>query len=337
MWAGLGFFSERHGGSFVIHKVTGPDEYTTVVDNNLFTNLMAAENLRVAADAVDRLRTESPPDFRRVVERTGLADDEPANWRRAAEQIYVPYDEAAGVHLQDDGFLDQAPWDFAGTAPDRYPLLLHFHPLVIYRHQVIKQADVVLATVMLPERFSAEERRRIFDYYDPLTTGDSSLSECIQAIAAADAGKYRSAEEYLIDAVAVDMADTAGNLRDGMHVASAGGTWMAVVYGFAGYRWRTDVPEFSPMLPTQGPPAALPAAAAGLAARGGHRGGGRHLPGPLRGPVTARHDGRRFTASTDAPVSFPGALPHPRPGRLGLGPPPRPDCMWPPSLGGWGP
>ena len=251
MWAELGFFSDRHDGRFVIHKVTGPDEYTTVVDNNLFTNLMAAENLRLAADAVDRVRAESPPDYRRVVDRTGLTEDEVATWRRAADKIYIPYDEETGVHLQDDGFLDQAPWDFASTPPDRYPLLLHFHPLVIYRHQVIKQADVVLATVMLPERFTDEERRRIFDYYDPLTTGDSSLSECIQAIAAADAGKYRTAEEYLVDAVAVDLADTAGNLRDGLHVASAGGTWMAIVYGFAGYRWRSGIPEFSPVLPTR--------------------------------------------------------------------------------------
>ena len=133
----------------------------------------------------------------------------------------MPYDERAGIHLQDDRFLDQQAWDFAGTPAELYPLLLHFHPLVIYRHQVIEQADVVFATVLLPERFTADERRKIFDYYDPLTTGDSSLSECIQAIAAADAGKYRTAEEYLIDATAVDMADTAHNLRDGVHVASA--------------------------------------------------------------------------------------------------------------------
>jgi alpha,alpha-trehalose phosphorylase len=117
--------------------------------------------------------------------------------------------------------------------------------------RVIKQADVVLATVMLPERFTAGERSRIFAYYDPLTTGDSSLSESIQAIAAADAGRYRSAEEYLVDAAAVDIADMAGNLRDGVHVASAAGTWMALVYGFGGYRWRSGGPEFSPILPTR--------------------------------------------------------------------------------------
>jgi alpha,alpha-trehalose phosphorylase len=228
----------------VINKVTGPDEYTTVVDNNLFTNLMAAENLTIAADSVDRLRAESPVDFSRLVDHIGLRNEEVAAWRRAADEIYIPYDDRAGVHLQDDSFLDYEQWDFAGTSPDRYPLLLHYHPLVIYRHQVIKQADVVLATVMLPDRFTAEERSRIFAFYEPLTTGDSSLSECIQAVAAADAGRYRSAEEYLVDAAAVDVADTAGNLRDGVHVASAAGTWMAVVYGFGGYRWRSRGPEF---------------------------------------------------------------------------------------------
>jgi alpha,alpha-trehalose phosphorylase len=306
MWAGLGFYSDRQCGRFVINKVTGPDEYTTVVNNNLFTNLMAAENMRIAADSVARVRTESPADYSRLVDRTGLGDDEVTTWRRAAERIYIPFDIQARVHLQDDGFLDLAPWDFAGTPADRYPLLLHYHPLEIYRHQVIKQADVVLATVMLPDRFTAEERRRIFAYYDPLTTGDSSLSECIQAIAAADAGKYRSAEEYLVDAAAVDMADTAGNLRDGVHVASAAGTWMAVVYGFAGYRWRERGPEFSPILPTRARRLRLP-----LLLRGSlltidieeHR-VTYHVRG--KSPMTAHHYGQEFTVSVASPVSFPG-------------------------------
>jgi alpha,alpha-trehalose phosphorylase len=306
MWADLGFFSARRGGRFVINKVTGPDECTTVVNNNLFTNLMAAENLRLAATYVDRVRTESPPDYRRLIDRTRLATDELAAWRRAAEEIYVPYDEVTGIHLQDDDFLDQAPWDISGTPPDRFPLLLHHHPLVIYRHQVIKQTDVVLATVMLPDRFTAHERRRIFDFYDPLTTGDSSLSPCIQAIAAADAGHYRIAEDYLADAAAVDMADTAGNLRDGVHVASAGGVWMAVVYGFAGYPWRGRIPEFSPILARRGRQLRIPLLLHGsqlevyieehqvtYSVRSGN-------------PVTASHYGQEFTVSAGSPMSFPG-------------------------------
>jgi alpha,alpha-trehalose phosphorylase len=221
-------------------------------------------------------------------------------------EIYIPYDDRAGVHLQDDSFLDYEQSDFAGTSPDRYPLLLHYHPLVIYRHQVIKQADVVLATVMLPDRFTAEERQRIFAFYEPLTTGDSSLSECIQAIAAADAGKYRSAEEYLVDAAAVDVADTAGNLRDGVHVASAAGTWMAVVYGFGGYRWRSRGPEFSPMLPTRASRLRIR-----LLLRGSvvsvdiehHRVTYRVKSGDA---VTAHHYGQEFTVSSASPVSFRG-------------------------------
>jgi alpha,alpha-trehalose phosphorylase len=306
MWAGLGFFSDRHDGKFVIQKVTGPDEYTTVVDNNLYTNMMAAENLRLAADAVDQVRTESPSAHRLLVERTGLTDDEITTWRRAAEQIYVPYDDNAAVHLQDDGFLDLAPWDFPGTPPEEFPLLLHHHPLVIYRHQVIKQADVVLATVLLPGRFSQRERERIFEYYDPLTTGDSSLSESIQAIASAAVGNYRSAEEYLVDAMAVDMADTAGNVRDGVHVASAGGTWMATVFGFAGFRWRDDGVEFAPMLPTR---------ARGLAFPLQIRSSELHVDierdrvtYSLRAgePLTAKHYGEPFTVAVGAPVTFTG-------------------------------
>lgn len=304
MWASLGFFSDRLDGEFVIHGVTGPDEYSTVVDNNLFTNLMAAENLRTAADAVAAVHSHDQDLYARLVERTGLRPDEPELWRQAAERMHIPYDTRAGVHLQDDGFLDRKLWDFAGTPVEKYPLLLSHHPLVIYRHQVIKQADVVLGTVLLPERFTAEERGRIFDYYDPLTTGDSSLSECIQAIAAADAGKYRTAEEYLVDALAVDLADTAGNLPDGLHLASAAGTWMAVVYGFGGYRWRTR--EFAPMLPTRAHRIGFPLRLNGsvldvtvephlvtYSVRSGD-------------PVTARHWGKEFVAKVGQPVTFPG-------------------------------
>jgi alpha,alpha-trehalose phosphorylase len=306
MWADLGFFSPRRGGRFVIHKVTGPDEYTTVVNNNLFTNLMAAENLRLAADAVHRAQQESPADYHRLVDRIGLNDEEVATWRRAAEQIYIPYDHEAGVHLQDDSFLDQAPWDFAGTPPERYPLLLNYHPLVIYRHQVIKQADVVMATVLLPERFTAEERQRIFEMYDPLTTGDSSLSECIQAIAAADAGNYRAAEEYLVDAAAVDLADTAGNLRDGLHVASAGGTWLALVGGFGGYRWRGGSPAFRPKLPTRAQRLRFPLRLRGTVLELDIEENRVTYRVRSGGPLTACHYDKEFAVAAGSPVTFPG-------------------------------
>jgi len=236
LWFDLGFFSSRHDGRFCIHRVTGPDEYTTVVNNNTYTNLMARENLRFAADAVDKMREESPEHYQALVLRTGFETSEVADWRRAADQMFIPFDTRLQIHPQDDDFLDLEKWDFANTPPDKYPLLLNFHPLVIYRHQVIKQADVVLAMFLLGHEFSAEQKKRNFDYYDDLTTGDSSLSACIQSIVAFELGYDERALSYLINALLMDLADVGGNVRDGCHIASMGGTWMGVVYGVAGLR-----------------------------------------------------------------------------------------------------
>ena len=249
LWFDLGFFNERRDGRFCINGVTGPDEYTTVVNNNLYTNLMARDNLLAASDVVGWLRERHPEEHEVLSRRTGLHEGEEHDWREAGHLMYVPFDEQAQVHLQDDDFLDREVWDFAGTPPDKYPLLLHFHPLEIYRHQVIKQADVVLATFLLGWNFTHEEKRRIFEYYDPLTTGDSSLSACIQAVMAAELGLMSKACEYFADAVLVDLVDLAGNVRDGLHIASAGGVWTALVYGFGGLRDHWGDLHFQPVLP----------------------------------------------------------------------------------------
>jgi alpha,alpha-trehalose phosphorylase len=236
LWYDLGFFSERKGGRFCIHRVTGPDEYTTVVNNNTYTNLMARENLRFAADAVEQLKQASPHHYEGLVLRTNLEPGEVSNWRRAADRMYIPWDPRLEIHPQDDDFLDLKEWDFANTPPEKYPLLLFFHPLVIYRHQVIKQADIVLAMFLLGHEFSPEQKKRNFDYYDQRTTGDSSLSACIQSIVAFEIGYDELALRYLINALLMDLADVGGNVKDGCHIASMGGTWMGVVYGLAGLR-----------------------------------------------------------------------------------------------------
>jgi alpha,alpha-trehalose phosphorylase len=246
LWLDLGFYSDNGDKSFRIHGVTGPDEYNTVVNNNTFTNLMARENLRYAAESVVKMRAEHPDLYEDLVHKTDLKDGEADQWQHAADHMFVPYDEERGVHLQDDQFLDREPWDFAGTPPERYPLLLHYHPLVIYRHQVIKQADVVLAMFLLGDSFSAEQKRKNFDHYDPLTTGDSSLSACIQAIMATEVGHREKAGVYSRYAMLMDLADVSGNVADGCHIASMGGSWMAVVYGFAGFRDHSGRPSFRP-------------------------------------------------------------------------------------------
>jgi alpha,alpha-trehalose phosphorylase len=249
LWVDLGFFSPADG-QFHIHGVTGPDEYTTVVNDNTFTNLMARANLRYAAEEVPKLREEAPDAYEHLVHATRLDLSEIERWKAAADAMHIPYDEERGIHPQDANFLEKEVWDFAGTPKDRYPLLLHFHPLVIYRHQVIKQADVVLAMVLLSDEFSLEQKRRNFEYYDPLTTGDSSLSACVQAILAAEIGYEDKALEYFQYAVLMDLADVAGNVVDGAHIASTGGVWMALTYGFGGMRDQHGRLSFDPRLPT---------------------------------------------------------------------------------------
>ncbi len=246
LWYDLGFFSERQDGKFCIHGVTGPDEYTTVVNNNTYTNLMARENLWYAAAAVERLRKEFPKAYTALAHETRLDPAEAAEWKRAADNMYVPYDQRTKINPQDDSFLDREVWDIKNTPKNKFPLLLHFHPLVIYRYQVIKQADIVLAMFLLGNEFSMEQKKRNFDYYDPLTTGDSSLSACIQAIVASEIGYDDAAIRYLRYAVLMDLADVGGNVRDGVHIASIGGTWMAVVCGLAGMRDYNGKVTFNP-------------------------------------------------------------------------------------------
>jgi alpha,alpha-trehalose phosphorylase len=211
---------------------------------------MARENLVAAVESLGLLRVTDPDAYDRLVARLKIAEHEPEEWSLAAERMFVPHDDRSGVLLQDEHFLNRKPWDFEHTPIDHYPLLLHYHPLNIYRHQVIKQTDVVLATFLAGDRFSQEEKRRVFEYYDPLTTGDSSLSACVQSVMAAEVGDLQAAYDYFLLSAGVDLANLSGNVGDGIHVASCGGVWMALVYGFAGLR---DVDghdlRFCPRLP----------------------------------------------------------------------------------------
>jgi len=236
LWLDLGFYSDAKGGKFCINGVTGPDEYNAVVNNNAYTNLMARENLRYAAEVVGSLRATEPEAYNALVQKTVLEPSEVKAWIRAAENMYVPYDEKLKIIPQDDQFLDREPWDFRNTPASHYPLLLFYHPLNIYRKRVIKQADVVLAMFLLGNVFPAETKKRTFDFYDPLTTGDSSLSSCVEAIIAAEVGDVDKAIRYGMAALLMDLADVGGNVKDGCHIASMGGTWMMLTYGLGGMR-----------------------------------------------------------------------------------------------------
>ncbi len=190
-----------------------------------------------------------PQDYAPLVADLGLEPGEVERWQRAAEAMFVPFDEARGVHPQDAQFLEREVWDLDATPLEKFPLLLHFHPLVIYRHQVIKQADVVLAMFLLGYEFTEKQKRADFAYYDRLTTGDSSLSACVQSIIAAEIGDLDRALDYFNFALFMDLGDVAGNTSDGVHIAAAGGLWQALVSGFGGVEDEAGELELTPRLP----------------------------------------------------------------------------------------
>jgi alpha,alpha-trehalose phosphorylase len=241
LWRSLGQHDAM--GHFRIEGVTGPDEYSAVKDNNIYTNLMAQQNLSYAADLATRLPTEA--------ETLGVTTEEAASWRDAANAMYIPFDERLGVHPQHEGFTEYARWDFKNTPEDKYPLLLHFPYFQLYRKQVVKQADLVLAMYLRSEAFTAEQKARNFAYYEPLTVRDSSLSACTQAVIAAEVGQLDLAHDYLAEAALMDLRDVEHNTADGVHMASLAGAWMALVAGFGGMRAGvgSEPLAFSPRLP----------------------------------------------------------------------------------------
>jgi alpha,alpha-trehalose phosphorylase len=239
MWRSLGHHDGR--GRFHIDGVTGPDEYSAIADDNIYTNLMAQQNLTAAAQAAQQF-----PDRAREL---GIDAEEAAGWRDAAEAMHIPFDETLGVHPQSEGFTRHKAWDFAGTTKEQYPLLLHFPYFDLYRKQVVKQADLVLAMQLRPQAFTADQKARNFDYYEPLTVRDSSLSACTQAVIAAEVGHLGLAFDYLGEAALMDLRDLEHNTRDGVHIASLAGTWVALVAGFGGLRHYQGDVSFAPRLP----------------------------------------------------------------------------------------
>ncbi|MBA2679441.1 MAG: glycoside hydrolase family 65 protein [Ktedonobacteraceae bacterium] len=239
LWASLGYLDAT--GHFRIDGVTGPDEYSAIADNNVYTNLMAQHNLRHAAEIVKHY-----PDAAHALE---VEKAEIKAWLNAAEKMLIPFDERLGVHPQDEAFTEHKVWDFADTTADQYPLLLHFPYFDLYRKQVSKQADLVLAMQFFSEAFTPEQKARNFAYYEALTVRDSSLSASTQAVIAAEVGQLELAYDYLGEAALMDLNDLEHNVRDGVHIASLAGAWMALVAGFGGVRFQSDSLSFAPHLP----------------------------------------------------------------------------------------
>jgi alpha,alpha-trehalose phosphorylase len=295
LWRSLGHHDAK--GRFRIDGVTGPDEYSAIADNNVYTNLMAQRNLWAAADMVVRY-----PD---LAAQLGADVEEAASWRDAADDIIVPYDDDLGVHCQSEGFTRHQRWDFDSTPPENYPLMLHYPYFDLYRKQVLKQADLVMAMLHRGDAFSDDEKLRNFDYYEQLTVRDSSLSACIQAVMAAEVGHLDLAYDYFGEAALIDLDDLQHNTRDGLHTASLAGTWIVAVGGFGGMRDHGGKLTFKPRVPP-----ALSRVCFGVSFRG------RRLRVEIAqkeatyslsagDPLEVTHHGEAITVAADEPVTRP--------------------------------
>ena len=277
LWHVLGHHTA--GGEFRIDGVTGPDEYSALSDNNVYTNVMARRNLEAAADTAGRYPSGAAA--------LGVDDGEIAAWRAAASSMSIPFDHELGVHPQAERFTQLAVWDFARDTPDDFPLMAAFPYFDLYRKQVLKQADLVLALQLCPDVFDLDQKRRDFDYYEPLTVRDSSLSAATQAIVAAEVGHLELAHRYLAEAALIDLDDLHGNAGDGLHIGSLAGAWMVIVAGFGGFRHVDGRAGFAPRLPKS-----LDSVRFGLRYRG------RTLS------VSVRHDSATYELRSGPPITI---------------------------------
>ncbi|WP_026907060.1 glycoside hydrolase family 65 protein [Paucisalibacillus globulus] len=249
LWLEVGHFHQN--GEFRIDTVTGPDEYTAIVNNNYYTNVMAKYNLQWAIKFVQFIQSEDPLHWQSLKSKLSLKDSELEAFQSAADAMYLPIDKTLNINSQDDTFLQKEIWDFEGTPKEHYPLLLHYHPLTIYRYQVCKQADTVLAHFLVEDEQPEDIIKESYNYYEKITTHDSSLSSCVFSMMGARIGYLEKAYDYFLESARLDLDNRQGNTKDGLHMANMGGTWMAIVTGFAGLRLKENGLHFRPQLPEQ--------------------------------------------------------------------------------------
>jgi beta-phosphoglucomutase len=250
LWHQVGFYNPRRNHAFCICQVTGPDEYTALVDNNYYTNHMAQQHLRYAAAVAAQLADEHPQDYARIAGAIDLSEKEIVAWLAAADAMYLPVDPELGIFPQDDDFLDKPRLPIAHPSEHGHrPLLLKMHPLTIYRHQVCKQADVLQAFVLAGNAIDKDSKRRNFDYYEGVTVHDSTLSASAFSVVASEVGYAGKAYRYFLDTLRVDLDNLHGNTSHGVHMAAMAGSWLALTWGFGGMRTVNGRPSFAPTLP----------------------------------------------------------------------------------------
>ena len=249
IWPQAGFFNRRKDGAFCLNRVTGPDEYSAIVDNNLYTNVMAKGHLEFTLAAIQTIKRQSKERYTSLRQTMGITDEEMLLWGKIAANFFLPYSTEEEIYLQDEHFLEKEMWDFDATPADKYPLLLHYHPLTIYRYQVCKQADAVLAMFLKGSEFPHERKAATLKYYERITTQDSTLSPGTFAIVSAECNQLEKAYEYLNKTAFIDIDNLCGNSHQGLHMAALANSWNSVVFGFGGMRSQGGELRFNPRYP----------------------------------------------------------------------------------------
>jgi len=244
----IGHFRQSDG-KFCIDSVTGPDEYTCIVNNNYYTNVLTKNLFVQIGNIWSELSDSNSNKINELVKKLGFKKQELMDFSSAGKAMFLPFDEKRNLHPQDDSFFNKKVWDFENTPKENYPLLLNYHPLTLYRHQVCKQADTILGHFLLESESSLEAIENDYNYYEKITTHDSSLSTCIFSIMANRIGKYDKAYDYFMNTARLDIDNLHHNTKDGIHTACMGGSWMSIVFGFAGMRVVNGQLNFHPHLP----------------------------------------------------------------------------------------
>lgn len=247
-WAQRVNWSE-HRKQYVILGVTGPNEFENNVNNNWYTNKMAAWCMSYASESMAWVKQNHSSDFARIQETTGLDLKEAQQWESIAQNMYYPYSEKHGVFLQQDGFLDKELIPVKQLPASQLPIVEHWSWDRILRSCYIKQADTLQGFYFFEDEYSDEQHRKHYDFYEPLTVHESSLSPCVHSILAAKLGDKKRAYEFYLRTARLDLDDYNNDTRDGLHITSMAGTWMSIVKGFAGMRVRNGELTFKPFLP----------------------------------------------------------------------------------------
>ena len=236
-------------GQYVILGVTGPNEYENNVNNNWYTNYIAAWCLKYAAQMTERIQQNSAQDYQRIAAKIDLRQEELENWQAMAAAMYYPYHKDLDIYLQQDGFLDKDLSPVDAIPQGQRPINQHWSWDRILRSPYIKQADVLQGFYFFEDQFDQERLARHFDFYEPLTVHESSLSPCVHSILAAKLDKMDQAYAFYLRTARLDLDDYNHEVHEGCHITSMAGTWMSIVEGFGGMRVQNNALSFDPKLP----------------------------------------------------------------------------------------